>query len=160
MTSCAHYKVISVSERCFCAGYVGISFLKCCVSVRAKLLLCPLEQNHYPSPDKVWERTRMFPVYFIEFSPAPPWEPKFFFFAFEEWMWGVNGTGVDGPVGVRMSGHGRGDVNRWSKIRSSPLVRVVADGGSKNEMMPAFFVQSGASSALDGPLETSVGPMW
>lgn len=68
--------------------------------------------------------------------------------------------GGDGPVGVCcMSGHGHGDVNRWSKIRSSPLVRVVADGGSKNEMMPAFFVQSGASSALDGPLETGVGPM-
>lgn len=67
--------------------------------------------------------------------------------------------GGDGPVGVCMSGHGRRDVNRWSKIRSSPLVRVVADGGSKNEMMPAFFVQSGASSALDGPLETKVGPM-
>lgn len=50
-------------------------------------------------------------------------------------------------------------MNIWSKIRSSPLVRVVADGGSKNEMMPAFFVQSGASSALDRPLETSVGPM-
>ena len=49
--------------------------------------------------------------------------------------------------------------NTWSKIRSSPLVRVVADGGSKNEMMPAFFVQSCASSALDGPLETGVGPM-
>lgn len=47
----------------------------------------------------------------------------------------------------------------WSKIRSGPLVRVVADGGSNNEMLPAFFVQSGASSALDGPLETSVGPM-
>jgi len=51
--------------------------LKAGISERAKLLLCPLEQNHYPSPDKVWERTRMFPVYFIEFSPAPPWEPKF-----------------------------------------------------------------------------------
>lgn len=47
----------------------------------------------------------------------------------------------------------------WSKIRNGPLVRVVADGGSNNEMLPAFFVQSGASSALDGPLETSVGPM-
>lgn len=55
--------------------------LKCCVSERVKLLLCPLEQNHYPSPDKVWERTWMFPVYFIEFSLAPPREPKF---AFEE----------------------------------------------------------------------------
>lgn len=65
----------------------------------------------------------------------------------------------DGPVGVCMSGHGCGDVNIWSKIRSSPLVRVVADGSSKNEMMPAFFVQSCASSALDGPLETGVGPM-
>lgn len=56
-------------------------------------------------------------------------------------------------------GHGREDANRCSKIRSSPLVRVEADGGSKNEMMPAFFVPSGASSALDGPLETGVGPM-
>lgn len=51
---------------------------KCCVSVRAEWLLCPLEQNHYPSPDKVWGRTRMFPVYFIEFRPATPWESKFF----------------------------------------------------------------------------------
>lgn len=51
------------------------------------------------------------------------------------------------------------DVNIWSKIRSSPSVRVMADGGSKNELMPAFFVQSGASSALDRSLETSVGPM-
>lgn len=67
--------------------------------------------------------------------------------------------GGDGPVGVCMSRHGPWDVNRSSKIRSSPLVRVVADGGSKNEMMPAFFVQSGASSAVDGPLETTVGPM-
>lgn len=67
--------------------------------------------------------------------------------------------GGDGPVGVCMSGHEHRDVNRLSKIRSSPLVRVVADGGSKNEMMPAFFVQSGASRALDGPLETGVGPM-
>lgn len=65
----------------------------------------------------------------------------------------------DGPVGVCMSGQEHGDVNRWSKIRSSPLVRVVADGGSKNEMMPAFFVQSGASRALDGPPETSVRPI-
>lgn len=65
----------------------------------------------------------------------------------------------DGPVGVCMSGHGCGDANRRSKIRSSPLVRVMADGGSKNERMPAFFVQSGASRALDGPLETGVGPM-
>lgn len=47
----------------------------------------------------------------------------------------------------------------WSKIRSGPLVRVVADGGSNNEMLPAFFVRSGASSALDGPLETRGGPM-
>lgn len=67
--------------------------------------------------------------------------------------------GGDGPVGVCMSERGRWDVNRWSKIRSSPLVRAVADGGSKNEMMPAFFVQCGASSALHGPLETRVGPM-
>lgn len=65
----------------------------------------------------------------------------------------------DVAVGVCMSGHGCGDVNIWSKIRSSPLVSVVADGGSKNEMMPAFFVQSGASSALNRPLETSVEPM-
>ena len=65
----------------------------------------------------------------------------------------------DGPVGVCMSGHGCEDANRWSKIRSSPLVRVLADGGSKNEMMPAFFVQSGASSELYGPLETWVLPM-
>lgn len=48
--------------------------------------------------------------------------------------------------------HGRGDVNTRSKIRCCPLVRAVADGGSKNEMMPVFFVQSGASRALSGPL--------
>lgn len=65
--------------------------------------------------------------------------------------------GDDGPVGVRTSGHGCEYI--WSKIRSGPLVRVVADGGSNNEMLPAFFVRSGASSALDGPLETSGGPM-
>lgn len=58
-----------------------------------------------------------------------------------------------------VGGHGHEDVNRRSKIRSSPLVRVVADGGSKNEMMPAFFVPSTASSALCGPLETRTGPM-
>lgn len=69
------------------------------------------------------------------------------------------GRGVMGPVGVRASGRGCSDVNTWSKIRSSPLVRAVADGGSKNEMMPAFFVQTGASRALHSPLETSVEPM-
>lgn len=69
------------------------------------------------------------------------------------------GRGVTGPVGVRASRRGRSDVNTWSKIRSSPLVRVVADGGSKKEMMPAFFVQTGASRALHSPLETSGEPM-
>lgn len=66
--------------------------------------------------------------------------------------------GDDGPVGVRTSGGG-GCEYIWSKIRSGPLVRVVADGGSNNEMLPAFFVRSGASSTLDGPLETRGGSM-
>lgn len=58
-------------------GLPGLSF-KVGGGVRTKQLSCPLEQNYYPSPDKVWERTRMFPVYFIEFGPAPLWEFKFF----------------------------------------------------------------------------------
>lgn len=70
------------------------------------------------------------------------------------------GCGVVGVCEASGHGHSDEDVNRWSKIRSSPLVRLVADGGSKNEMMPAFFVQSSASSALCcGPRETRTGAM-
>lgn len=159
LLNCSHFKVLH--KVCLNVGFVVPAvwdfLLKSCVSERAKLLLCPLEQNHYPSPDKVWGRTRMFPVYFIEFSLALPWEQKFC-------AWRVDVRGKwdrdDGPVGVCTSRRECEDTNRWSKIRSSPLVRVMADGGSKNEMMPAFFVQSSASSAPDGSLETKVGRMW
>lgn len=74
-----------------CSAFVlllGSLSLKCCVSVRVKPLLCPLEQNHYPSPDKVLGKdtdvSSLLPR--VQPSSALGAEVFFFFFAFEEWM--------------------------------------------------------------------------
>lgn len=48
-------EIVLIADRSACVSVALLAvwgfLLKCCE--RAKLLLCPLEQNHYPSPDKV-----------------------------------------------------------------------------------------------------------